>query len=201
MEPPAHLWSKYLAEIDKLRSEGRITAADHEALRLSLRAREELMNLTLGQEEIFSAGTITDILNIVRQEFTREHLEKLDKECAAHAETRTRLLLLESQREEQRKSLFQRAAKFGKFAGNSILIFLTLVLVAAALAGATISGGQIHNFWVTSGINVTIAAGVVWAVLNAIFGVSILDLSRGLRTKLTGSRYTALCHKFGIPAE
>jgi hypothetical protein len=201
MEPPPHLWSKYLAEIDKLRSEGRITAADHEALRLSLRAREELMNLTLGQEEIFSAGTITDILNIVRQEFTREHLEKLDNECAAHAETKSRLLLLESEREEQRKSLFQRAAKFGKFAGNSMLIFLTLVLVGAALAGATITDGQIHNFWVASGVNVIIAAAAVWAILNATFGVSIVDLSKSLRTKITASRYTTLCHKSGILAE
>ncbi|PYI59932.1 MAG: hypothetical protein DMC59_04590 [Verrucomicrobia bacterium] len=105
--------------------------------------------------------------------------KQLDKECAAHAETRSRLLLLESQPEEQRKSLFQRAAKFGKFAGNSILTFLTLILVGAALAGATITGTQIHNFWVASGVNVT----------------------RGLRTKMTASRYTTLCHNAGISAE
>ena len=127
--------------------------------------------------------------------------KQLDKECAAHAETRSRLLLLESQREEQRKSLFQRATKFGKFAGNSILTFLTLILVGAALAGATITGTQIHNFWVASGVNVIIAAAAVWAILNAIFGVSILDLSRGLRTKMTASRYTTLCHNAGISAE
>ena len=201
MEPPPHLWSKYLGEIDRLRSEGRITAADHEALRLSFRAREELMNLTLGQEEIFSAGTITDILNIVRQEFTREHLEKLDQERAAHEETRSRLLLLETQREEQRKDLFRRAVNFGKFAGNALLMGLTLVLISAALAGATITGARIHNFWVASGVNAIVSAGAVWAALNAIFGVSVLDLSRTLRTKITTLRYTKLCHKSGIPAD
>jgi hypothetical protein len=159
------------------------------------------MNLTLGQEEIFSAGTITDILNIVRQEFTREHLEKLDQERAAHEETRSRLLLLETQREEQRKDFVRRAVNFGKFAGNAILICLALVLISAALAGATITGAGVHNFWVASGVNAIVAAGAVWAALNAIFGLSVLDLSRTLRTKITTVRYTRLCHKSGIPAD
>ena len=109
MEPPPQLWSKYLHEIDRLKSEGRISAADHEALRVSFRAREELMNLTLGQEEVFSASTINDILSIVKREFTREHIEQLHQERAAHADTKSRLVALETDREEQRKQLFRRA--------------------------------------------------------------------------------------------
>ena len=201
MEPPPQLWSKYLSEIDRLRSEGRINAADHEALRVSFRAREELMNLTLGQEEIFSASTISDILNVVRREFTREHMEKLEQERTAHADTKSKLIMLESQREEQRKQLFRRAVNFGSVTGNTIFVVLTLVLVGAAFAGATIIKGEVHNFWLASSLNIVIAAGALWAVLNAMFGLSVLDVYRRVRTKITASRYRRLCCRFGISAE
>src|SRR5262249_7285355 len=99
------------------------------------------------------------------------------------------------------KGLFRRAVNFGKFVGNVILICLTLVLICAGLVGATISGTPMHNFWVASGVNVIVAIGAVWATLNMIFGISILDLSQTVRTKITTSRYATLCHKSGISAD
>jgi predicted ABC-type ATPase len=46
---------QYVAEIDRLERQDNISSTEHHALRYSLQARNELMNLTLGSEEEFSA--------------------------------------------------------------------------------------------------------------------------------------------------
>lgn len=49
MRPPQTVWRKYIAEVDRLKVEGRFSERDHEVLRLSLNAPEELMDVTRGE--------------------------------------------------------------------------------------------------------------------------------------------------------
>ena len=65
LEPPMGLWEKYLSEIDKLTEQGKITARDHQLLRSSWLASEELVNLTLGEEDALTEQTITETLKRV----------------------------------------------------------------------------------------------------------------------------------------
>jgi hypothetical protein len=88
LEPPEHLWSKYVGEIDRLQALGGISVRDHEVLRYSTKARDELMNLTLGAEGEFSAQTIPEILERVKAELVAEQKAMLEKQGQEHEAAR-----------------------------------------------------------------------------------------------------------------
>jgi len=82
MEPGSEFWSKFLAEVDKLKKLGKITPAEHEFLRADHRVPQELMSLTLGSEEALTEQTVTEI----RDRITRELTGKKDSEIRAKEE-------------------------------------------------------------------------------------------------------------------
>ena len=62
LQPSKELIEKYLKEIEKLETKGKITARDHQLLRSSQLAQAELMNLTLGDDDAFTEQTVTEML-------------------------------------------------------------------------------------------------------------------------------------------
>ncbi len=193
MEPPTKLWSKYLDEIQKLKSKGEISAADHEALRLSLRAREELMNLTGGEEQAFSAETVNDILERVKSEFAKEHIDALVVERAEHEKTKLRLGSMEAEREQQRKTLFWRSRFFGKCAGVVTFVLASVALIIAALLTTEKFGPYLRDKWTTALVTLILMFGVVWGLLNVIFGVSVFKLGSGISNAVARWRYRRAC--------
>lgn len=99
LQPPGHLWEAYLAETDRLKESGRISASDHQLLRLNLRARDELMDLTLGETVEFTQRTVPEILERVEAEIRAEDKGKLLEERTEHEKTRNQLKLLEAKQE------------------------------------------------------------------------------------------------------
>lgn len=79
-QPDERLWQKYLDEINRLQQFGNVTAEDYYVLRYSIEARQALMDLTRGQEEAFTEGTVEEILEIVHAQIRKEAEEKLERE-------------------------------------------------------------------------------------------------------------------------
>lgn len=198
MEPSLNLWLKYLSEIKKLKLEGRISTADHEALRVSYRAREELMNLTLGEERAFSASTIADVLEIVKNEMTREKQISLDRERKAHKQTKAHLASLQSQRDKQRKMLFWKSKRTGRIASIFVLVTSSVILVVAALAATEKFGPYFRDRWSTGLLNLIIGVAIVWGLLNLILGLSIRQVSIRLSDKLGRVVYRYRCKVAGL---
>ena len=79
LQPSRGLLNKYLNEIDRLEEQGAISGRDHQLLRSSSIVSNELMNLTLGDDELVSEGTVTEILERVTGEIVREEADRADQ--------------------------------------------------------------------------------------------------------------------------
>ena len=88
MRPPQALWREYLTEADKLMAEGRVSEQDHEALRLSINAPEELMDVTQGEIEGITEANLRTILARLKQSYVAEKEEELQHERSAHEQTK-----------------------------------------------------------------------------------------------------------------
>lgn len=93
-QPPDDLWKTYLAEIHKLREKGTVAEHDYTLLRHSSVAKRAFMDLTKGQAEAFTQGTVSEILAIAHENARADlytELRKKDEELARAATERENL--------------------------------------------------------------------------------------------------------------
>ncbi|MBA2270078.1 MAG: hypothetical protein H0W20_05720 [Chthoniobacterales bacterium] len=193
MQPPPKLWNQYLDEITKLRSSGEVSPADHEALRLSLIAREELMNLTLGEEKAFSRRTVEQILETVKLEYTRTVTAQLEDERKARLATEQKAGGLERQHEERRKRLFWWCARAGRVGGIVAMALVIPAVFAGALAATYSFGAYLQNSWLTSLANAAIGFFTVWSILDLVVGLSVKEAADWLSRSLHAGLYRLVC--------
>ena len=167
LEPSPRLLEKYLAEIDKLEDEGRITERDHQLLRSSSRVYGELMNLTLGEDDYLTTQTVIETLRRVSDEIKKEELGKLSVEQEAHKETLNSLRVERSRNREVIVRLHQRCeVKAKRFA------FVFLVCVIALLAAGMLSGLRMPSplSWIITGGSIIL--GLV-TLINLVAGSTV----------------------------
>lgn len=114
MNPSQTVWRKYLAEVDRLKKEGHFSERDHEVLRLSLRAPEELMEVTQGEVDGITENNLRTILTRLEGTYAAEKDEMLRQERIAHEETMNALAESEKQKvkvAEQEQILRQQRTK------------------------------------------------------------------------------------------
>lgn len=85
MKPQDDLWKKYLDEMDRLEEGGDVSEEDYHILRSSMEARSALMEVTLGDTNAFTEGTIEEVLEKARAAMRAEAEE------AVHAEKDKRI--------------------------------------------------------------------------------------------------------------
>ena len=96
LQPSRELLGRYLNEIDKLQNEGKFSERELQLLRSSQLVPNELMNLTLGDDELVTEETVTEILERVTGEIKREETDRADE---LEREKFTAQLALEEQSE------------------------------------------------------------------------------------------------------
>jgi hypothetical protein len=79
LKPTEELWNNFLEQVDRLLDGRSITPDQHQFLRFELRVRDELMNLTLGDENGISEKIIFEILERHEQDIVRPWKENLDQ--------------------------------------------------------------------------------------------------------------------------
>ena len=79
LQPSRELLGKYLSEIEKLEEQGATLERDLQLLRSSPLVSNELMNLTLGDDELLTEETVTEILERVTNEIKREETYRADQ--------------------------------------------------------------------------------------------------------------------------
>jgi hypothetical protein len=113
MNPPGHLWERYLREIERLQKRGDISEEDCYLLRYSPEASNALMTTTLGGSQPFTEGTVAEVLEsaraaaraVVEAALVDEKVAKLEVEKAAQVS------LEKAQREAEAAILKEREAK------------------------------------------------------------------------------------------
>jgi len=71
LTPSTELWRRYIEEANLLKEKGEITEEDYAVLIHSLEARNKLMDLTLGENDIIR-GNVRDVLEEAKRKFTHE---------------------------------------------------------------------------------------------------------------------------------
>jgi hypothetical protein len=134
LQPSQAIWDKYLSEVDKLEKQHSIKARDLQLLRSSHLAQEELMTLTLGEEESLSEQTITEVLSRVKEEIKREESDKFSAEKSAHIQTQEQLSAIRDQTLSIQQNLYWRCNRRAGYCAWTVSIVIVVALVVGLAA-------------------------------------------------------------------
>jgi hypothetical protein len=172
LKPSVDLWNRFVDELKKLREAGKITPAQHEYLRYELRVRDELMNLTLGDEEQVSEEVVVKILERHEEEITFPLKRQLEEIGTDHRKALQRLTDSERSVADIDNAL-RKLAHYVRVMVRAGLILIAIALLAYAYHPFLGTGTTSRILRVVSGL-----LGFLLIVLNIakqLFGFRIID--------------------------
>ncbi len=180
LQPSKQLLSKYLAEIDKLERQGKITARDHQLLRSSTLAQDELMRLTLGDEAALTEETVIETLQRVSSEIKKDESEKLTAEQEAHRKTREELASERTEKKKVQERVYWRCRRRAKSCSWFVSGFIVILVVAGFAAGLGLRSSDPILGWM-----LTVGSGVLLLLSlgNLIFGTTVKVLQQGVQDR------------------
>ena len=180
LQPSNGLLDKYLAEIDKLEKQGKITARDHQLLRSSEIAQQELMNMTLGEEDALTDQTVTETLSRVTAEIKKEESEKYLSELAAHRKTQEELVLEQVEKQSVQSRLYWHCRRKANICAWTVSSVVGLLLIAGLVAGIGLTATNL-----VLGCILTIGSVALIAATfgNLIAGATVANLHGWVQTR------------------
>jgi len=179
LQPSQKIWDKYLIELEKLEKTGKITARDLQLLRSTQLAQEELMNLTLGEEDSLSDQTISEVLSRVTEEIRRDENDKFVAEKTAHSKTQSDLDKERNAKLSIQQNLYWHCDRRAKNIAWMISIGLILLLVV----GVAVSFGfPFENQIIKWALPIILASLFLFTLINFIWGATVKGLHQSLHT-------------------
>jgi hypothetical protein len=207
LNPPEELWRRYTSQIDHLREQGEVSDEDFHILRYSIEARRALQSRTLGDADVFTEGSVPEILAAARAEITaelRRELEQeratsaqqvahdqeiLDAERRAHVEEVSKRASLEGQiaegQSKREEHIADRAARLASRLTWFLFIVAAMALGIASFIASDILLPKSLTSKVPAFAFLAIVVVTVFSLINAIFGTNLVDLRERLRRILT----------------
>ena len=173
LQPTNGFFDRYLAEIEKLEQQGRISPREHQLLRSSDIAQRELMSLTLGEEEALTDQTLTETLDRVVGEIKKEESEKYQFERASHRKTQGELASERAKKQSIQSRLYWRCRRMSNGCAWVVSIIFGLLLVIGLMAGVVWTATNPAVGWMLTIGTVSL---IVATVGNLIAGVTVKDL-------------------------
>lgn len=191
LSPPDGFWKKYVQEIERLEGLGSITADDHALLRSSTSARDELMNLTLGEEASLNEKSVVQILANLREELTKEKGQELDQEKQAHQVTLHELSALRSRESQRRRAIMKWSGRLA----SSIVVTGAIALTAASILVTLIFEQILSKLMSSYSSYALLVVLFVWSIIIVCgkarierkMGCEIRDLQHFLEQRLTAA--------------
>lgn len=215
LDPSPELFKRYVHEMNRLLDSGEISVRDHEILRLSPSARDELMELTLGDEHALTVSSIRSILENVKTTILSEQQKNHDATlltlAQAHAEEaaqrseRERILIMKLAESESATRAAVNEIKSMKgdnvakrerrrhglkriahfIATGAILIVIPVLLIGAFAGSGLVSVGNNPSPLIKYGMLMTVAVAACWGVYSWHTGATVRSLSDRLESALT----------------
>ena len=193
INPSESFMRRYVDEVDKLEASGVHTAEVVFLLRNSLEARKIAMDLTVGDEDAFTQGTVVEVLEVVQNSLRAKGEAQLAEEQARSArlvqELRdSRSETTEARKREQRDQEFRRlnrerlANRWAEWISLTVvLVVAAILLVAAYLATPLLPLPVALQAWAGP-----LAAGLVLltSAANWFWGVNLSGLRRSLSRRI-----------------
>lgn len=194
LQPSQEFLNKYMVEVDKLEQEQKITSQDHQLLRSSIIAQDELMHLTLGQEIALTEQTITETLQRTIKEIKKEETQKLMAEREAHRQTQQQLSDLQEERQNIKKKLFCRSQLIAKIESWVVFIIILLFLLVALLSGIYTLRNSLAR-WILKFSTILL---IVFSLVSFIWGAPLNKLRLKFEKWLTSWHFKRACKKINI---
>ena len=199
VQPSAEFLEKVLTESDRLHKSGRISARQHQLMRSSVLAQDELAKLTLGDDRAIRAETILQSLERVEREIKLEESVRLTDEQQKHGATKQRLAEIERENAGIRRRIFWSSRSRARAMARSVT-----GLILGALLLATAAGLGIRPAWPVAGW-LLFASSVIMsalAVANLMWGETALAIQDRFQKAFLGFLLRREAVKWGIdPAE
>lgn len=180
IHPSPELWSAYLREVDHLVETGKVSVEDHALLRMSSTSSDDLMNLTLGSEDVFTAETVREMLERAKSRIQAPLKQELDDEKQDHKATRLNANLVGRRLRAGKASL----ARFAKAVGNGVAGLAVAILLAGYGAFAAFG---LRRSWLYVLTIVVPAMGLILA--NILVGFTLKSAFLQLRDRIAQSAY------------
>ena len=201
-QPDDKLWNKFLGQLATDRESADVSEEDYYLLRHSLQARVALMEITLGEDEAFTAGTVQELLEIAKENLQRDLREQIKTEVSARGEAERqaedarqaatqdkaaarleyqRVRDETSQREELRRTNRRnRAVTWARKTAQVLLVLFVLVFVAGSF-GSYLQGRQeIQRSLIWYGLAALQAVIVLFGIVRSIWGTSVEGIVRSI---------------------
>lgn len=192
LNPDDDLWEAYNDEIDRLKSADSLSDDDLSYLRFADEARVSLMDITCGNAEVFTEGTLLEVLERARETVRSELRTELEAERAR-----------QRQRDLDIARSHKRIARVAATAAQAVSAAVFAVLVSALVLGVVFGPyGPIHHDVVPAPIQLmcTIFA-VTFLLWISIHRGSLTNINRALSGRLTTWTTAILLRLFQLPAQ
>jgi hypothetical protein len=173
LKPSNEFLEKFLAEVDKLEKQGKISTRDHQLLRSSVHAQEEVMKLTLGDDAALTGETILQTLERVSAEVKHDEAQRTKAAVEAQLRTRKELENETSKTARLRERIYWKCDRQAKQIAWSITAFVVLVLVIGLFAGLGIRTTNKMGGWL-----LTLGSGfsLLYGFVRSIWGVPVMNI-------------------------
>ncbi len=180
LRPPKELLDKYLEEIDKLEKKGKITERDHQLLRSSTLAQEELMRLTLGDDAALTQETIMETLQRVSSEIKKEESARVAAEQEVHRKTKSALESARAEKKKIQERLFWRCRRKARRFSWAVSGFIVLLFVLGLVAGFGLRPSRpVEGSFLEAGSG----ALFLLTLVNFIFGTTVKAIQQRLQDR------------------
>ena len=182
LQPSSELLNKYMKEIDRLEAEASISQRDHQVLRSSPLAYDELMNLTLGEDSALTEDTVMQTLQRASDDIRKEESAKLVAEQEAHQTTRQDLESSREQSEDVRRRIHWKCQRTASLQARMIT-YLLGSLMLADLGAAVILPFVGSATLALVVVPIVLAAGFL-AFVSRWYGISVKEIRQRLHNWL-----------------
>lgn len=111
MRPHESIWNRYLQEVTRLKAENKVSEKDHEVLRFSLNAPDELMDVTRGDIEGVTPANVHVILEKLEKTYATDKEQKIAQVRQEHESTKKELEQATAIAKEYSDNLIQAAER------------------------------------------------------------------------------------------
>ena len=189
LNPSDALWRLYLREMDRLQQQGDISQHDYDLLRFSMEARSLLMNITLGDPDAFTEGTVREVLERAQAEVRAEAETALYAEKKRRLEAERRAARVEVRAETLRRAQLERirsiSARVGKWAGRVALAIVIALQVFVAYLTLPGPFPALTGEWWRWIIPVFLVVSSILSIADLTFGVTISSYTRRLEIRIS----------------
>ena len=133
IQPTDQLIKRYMAEVEKLKDNSKISKDEYYLLRTHRASINLLETKTMGDPEAFNGETAEEILDNIISSIKGAEAEKLDKEIEEHEKTKAELEKISSDKARLEGNIGQKANRIALLLGK-IAFWIFTILTAIALA-------------------------------------------------------------------